>query len=175
MSNKGFSKSLSNQWDGFGKRLSIEIMRDILSAVLIEENKKETAGDFSAGFWDQKFRLFNGEVVYLEPEVKDKKWWGIGWSPDRPFKYDMMDIPFRKDKNMADYFIVISSRGDYAWIVYRKNVDEYLKRTGGIPKRKITKFEPNGGDYFSTPVTMGVFLKKINGKWYKWQPDKKVA
>jgi hypothetical protein len=169
MSNKRFSRSLSEQYDPLGKRLAAEIMGDIFSATLDAENTKETSGDFSEGFWDHRYRLSDGQSLLVEPEMKDKKWWGTGWDESRPFKYDTMDIPFRKKKNKADIFMVISTCERYAWIVWRAVVDQHLKETGGKPKNKVTIYEPDGGDYYSTPVAKGIFVHKQDGKWRRWK------
>jgi len=168
MSNKRFSRSLSEKHDPTGKRLAAEIMQDMFNATLVAENTKETSGDFSDGFWDHRYVLPNDLSLLVEPEMKDKKWWG-DWEKPYPFKYDDMDIPFRKKKNKADLFMVISTCEKYAWIVWRGVVDKHLKETGGRPKNKVTIYEPDGGDYYSTPVNKGVFLQKIDGKWHRWE------
>ena len=106
MKNKSYSHSLKVKHDAVGKALASEIMRDILGATLITDNIKEDAGDFSDGFWDQKYKLpikdkQQSKEIKVEPEMKDEKWWGNQWSTTRPFRYEEMDIPYRKSKNQA--------------------------------------------------------------------------
>lgn len=168
MSNKRFSPEMKKKFDPQGKRLATEILRDLVGAMLITDNLKEDSGDFSAGFWDQKYRLKDGTELVVEPEMKDKKWWGLGWN-DYPFKYDTMDIPFRKKKNKADLFMVISTCEKYAWLVDRDVIMKHLEVTGGKPKVKSTIYEPEGGEYYSTPVTKGIFAHRVNGRWCKWR------
>ena len=168
MGNKRFDPALKKKFDGPWKRLAAEILRDLVGATLITDNLKEDSGDFSAGFWDQKYCLKNGATLIVEPEMKDQKWWGLGWDDARPFKYDTMDIPFRKKKNKADLFMVISTCETYVWLVDRDVIVKHLEETGGKPKVKYTIYEPEGGEYYSTPVNKGIFAHKVNGRWYKW-------
>jgi hypothetical protein len=138
MKNKRFSLSLKQKHDAVGKTLAAEIMRDIVGAKLITDNLKEDAGDFTDGFWDQKYRLRSGKELKVEPEMKDEKWWGNQWSSSRPFRYEEMDIPFRKAKNQAHLHIVISTCKNFAFLVTRDAMNETLEQAGGIPKKQFT-------------------------------------
>lgn len=170
MRNKSFSPTLKDKYDSIGKKLAAEIMKDFVFAELITDNLKEDAGDFSDGFWDQKYLLRNGKTIKVEPEMKDEKWWGNQFSDLRPFRYEEMDIPYRKAKNQAELHIVISTCEQFAFLVTRKAMNRYLEKSGGTPKIKRTKYEPQGAAYFSTPVSEGCFVQKsIDGKWKKWK------
>lgn len=170
MKNKAFSPSLKQKYDAKGKSLAVEIMRDILKAQLITDNIKEDSGDFSDGFWDQKYALPSGTEIKVEPEMKDEKWWGNQFSTERPFRYGEMDIPYRKAKNQASLHIVISTCENFAFLVTRVAMDRCLKNSGGSPKIKRTKYELQGAAYFSTPVTEGRFVQRgSDGRWHKWQ------
>lgn len=170
MQNKRFCPELKKKHDAVGKQLAQEIMRDILGAELITENTKEDQGDFTDGFWDQKYQLPNGKEIKVEPEMKDSKWWGDHFDNNRPFRYDSMDIPFRKAKNQAHLHIVISTCSKYAFLLSRDEMNAALEESGGSPKIKRTIYEPNGGAYFSTPVGRGRFVEKNSkGNWCKWK------
>ena len=175
MKNKSYSHSLKLKHDAVGKALASEIMRDILGATLITDNIKEDAGDFSDGFWDQKYKLpikdkQQSKEIKVEPEMKDEKWWGNQWSTTRPFRYEEMDIPYRKAKNQAHLHIVISTCKNFAFMLSRDEMNSALKESGGIPKIKKTIYEPNGAPYFSTPVNRGRFVQKSSdGRWHKWK------
>ena len=174
MGNKRYSPALKDKYDGVGKRLAKEILRDLVGATLITDNHKEDSGDFTAGFWDQKYQLPKGGMLVVEPEMKDSKWWGLEFASAKfpwPFKYDTMDIPFRKAKNKADLFIVISTCEQFAWLVDRDVIEKHLQESGGKPKIKVTIYEPSGGSYYSTPVGKGIFTQRVNGKWCKWSND----
>lgn len=173
--NKRFNQSLKDQHDGNGKRLAAEIMRDLANATLLTDNKKEDAGDFSAGFWDQAYTLPSGKLVLVEPEMKDKKWWGPHFHADRPFRYDDVDIPYRKVKNSAHLHMVISTCNNYAFLVTRKAMDAHLAESGGSPKFKKTMYESDPAPYFSTPVDKGFFVHKENGHWKRWIPKVQLA
>jgi len=168
--NKAYSPALGKKHDANGKRLAVEIMRDLAGATLIEENTSEQAGDFSKGFWDQRYKLVNGTEVIVEPEMKDAKWWGEHFHAQRPFQYADVDIPYRKHKNKASIHLVISTDERYAFIVTRRAMDEHLAITGGQPKVKVTRWEPEGASYFSTPVDKGFFVKRgEDGRWRRWK------
>lgn len=170
MKNKRFSPSLKQKYDLLGKKLAAEIMQDIVKAKLITDNLKEDSGDFTDGFWDQKYRLPSGKELKVEPEMKDEKWWGNQWSSSRPFRYEDMDIPFRKAKNQAHLHIVISTCENFAFLLTRDAMNEALEESGGMPKIKKTIYEPNGAAYFSTPVNKGYFVyRKKDGRWAKWK------
>ena len=174
MKNKRFSPSLKAKHDVIGKTLAQEIMRDLVGAELITDNLKEDAGDFTDGFWDQKYRLPSGKEIKVEPEMKDEKWWGNQWSTFRPFRYEEMDIPYRKAKNQSHLHIVISTCQNFAFLVTRDAMNEALEKSGGVPKIKRTIYEPNGAPYFSTPVEYGYFVyKDCQGSWHKWQKNLK--
>lgn len=170
MRNKAFSPSLKKKHDAIGKSLAAEILRDTARAVHVTDNHKEDNADFSDGFWDQLYRLPNGNNIKVEPEMKDEKWWGNQFSKERPFKYDSMDIPYRKAKNEAHLHIVISTCGTFAFTVTRKAMDEALVKSGGVPKVKRTIYEHEGAPYFSTPVESGRFFQKgADGRWRAWK------
>lgn len=170
MKNKRFSPSLKEKHDVVGKTLAKEIMKDLVGAELITDNIKEDSGDFTDGFWDQKYRLPNGKEIKVEPEMKDEKWWGNQWSTTRPFRYDAMDIPYRKAKNQSHLHIVISTCKNFAFLVTRDAMNDALVKSGGSPKIKRTIYEPQGAAYFSTPVEHGYFVEKgPDGRWHKWQ------
>lgn len=168
MGNKRFDRSLSDRYDSIGKKLAIEIMSDLTGGKIVTENTKETSGNFTDGFWDQMYELPNGTRLLVEPEMKDAKWWGLTWDASRPFRYNTMDIPFRKKKNKADIFMVISTCECFAWVVHRKVIDNHFQETGGKPKVKRTIYEPEGAEYYSTPVEKGIFVCKKDGKWRKF-------
>jgi hypothetical protein len=172
MKNKRFSPSLKEKHDKVGKSLAVDIMRDVIGAQLITDNLKEDAGDFTDGFWDQKYRLPNGKEIKVEPEMKDEKWWGDQWSACRPFRYEEMDIPYRKAKNQAHLHIVISTCQKFAFLVSRDAMDKTLEESGGSPKIKRTIYEPQGAAYFSTPVNRGKFVqKREDGHWHFWKKN----
>lgn len=165
MRNKSFSYSLKAKHDGVGKSIATEIMRDLVGGVLVRENIKEDSGDFTDGFWDQQYQLRSGKRIKVEPEMKDSKWWGKNFSETVPFKYDSMDIPFRKQKNQAHLHMVISTCQQFAFLVTRDAMNKALEESGGSPKIKKTIYEPEGAPYFSTPVEHGTFVEKVDGRW----------
>lgn len=170
MRNKAFSLSLKEKHDVVGKTLASEIMRDLCNATLVTDNLKEDSGDFSEGFWDQKYSLPDGKEVKVEPEMKDQKWWGCEWSAERPFRYEDMDIPYRKVKNKAAIHMVISTCQRLAFVVTRQAMDKALEESGGSPKIKRTIYEPSGAPYFSTPVDRGFFVEKgEDNRWRRWK------
>lgn len=135
----------------------------------MRDNEKEDRGDFSDGFWDQIYELRSGKQIKVEPEMKEKKWWGTHFANDRPFKYEDIDIPYRKAKNQANLHIVISTCERFAFMVTRNAMDKALVQRGGKPKKKETIYEPNGADYFSTPVSDGIFVYRgEDQRWHKW-------
>jgi hypothetical protein len=102
--------------------------------------------------------------------MKDEKWWGNQWSTTRPFRYEEMDIPYRKAKNQAHLHIVISTCKNFAFMLSRDEMNAALEESGGVPKIKRTIYEPNGAAYFSTPVSRGRFVQKSSdGHWHKWK------
>jgi hypothetical protein len=166
MRNKAYSESNKRKYDNNGKRITEEILRDTANASLVGDNVKEDSGDFSDGFWDQKYKLKSGEEFKTESEMKDKKWWGKYYGKNVPFKYDTMDIPFRKAKNQAEVHFVISTCQQYAFSITRKSMDQAFNELGGKPKIKSTKNVPSGEPFFSTPVDRGrFFYKDGKGKW----------
>lgn len=163
--NKRFSRQLCDKYDGKGKQIAEQIMKDVAGAKLSATNTAEEQGDFSQGFWDQKYLMGSGDSLLVESEMKNSKWWGKHHGELQPFKYGTMDIPFRKVKNKADVHIVISTCENYAFIVARKAMDKAIEE-GGAPKMKTTKYEPEGAYYFSTPVSKGRFVsRQEDGKW----------
>lgn len=168
--NKRFDNNLKQKHDPVGKKLAAEIMRDLTGAKLVTENHKEDRGDFTDGFWDQLYELPSGKQVMVEPEMKDKKWWGESVDIYKPFKYDDVDIPYRKAKNSAHIHLVISTCERYAFVVTKEAMEKHLAETGGTPKFKKTIYEPSGASYYSTPVEKGFFVKKCkDGHWHRWK------
>lgn len=163
--NKKFSKALCDKYDPMGKAHTIKIMEDVKGAKLIAENEGEEKQDFSEGYWDQQYELPDGTQVYVESEMKDAKWWGEHWgSEEVPFRWDTMDIPFRKVKNKSELHVLISMCGEYGFIVTRQKMNEAVEHNGG-PKFKTTKYEPDGGFYFNPPIEDGEFIHLRDGKW----------
>ena len=171
MANKRDDPLLKKEYDEEGKRITSEIMKDVAKAELVTDNLHEDAGNFSQGCWDQQYKMPNNKLILVESEMKNKKWWGENHIPSlgRPFMYDTIDIPFRKQKNKAELFLVISTCGEWAFLLTRKNMIEHFEANGSVPKCKKTIWEPSGGHYFSTPVEKGFFVRKVNGKWKRWQ------
>ena len=172
--NKKFSQDLSDRYDAKGKRIAESIMADLFQGILIKENHSEKNGDFSDGFWDQMYRLNNGKCICVEPEVKDSKWYGEQFVEltGYPFQFCTMDIPYRKVKCKADLHMVISSDEKYSFVVTRKVMDEWVEENNG-PKKKVTKYEPQGGYYYSIPLERGLFLVYEKKKWRVWKKGKK--
>lgn len=169
MANKPYSAKLKERHDPVAKRISSQILKDVLKAELIRDNVSEDKGEFLEGFWDQEYLLKNGKKLKVEAEMKDGKWWGEGWSNERPFKYDSIDIPFRKSKNLSELHIVISTCGCYAFLLLRKDMDRSLDLSGGVPKIKNTKYKKNES-YFTTPVSYGKFVyKNQDDCWKFWK------
>lgn len=160
-------------------------MRDLFGATLLRNNEAEDKGQFTDGFWDQEYQRpasspsDSPKPVFVESEMKDGKWWGRGYAirwengvpvangPGVPFKYDTVDIPYRKVKNKAKiYFLFDMDEAEgLGCFVTRKAMDEMIEKNGG-PKRKIAKGEDDGGEYFSIPVEKVQFIERgPNGKW----------
>jgi hypothetical protein len=172
MRNKTYDPTLKDKYDKIGKILSVQIMRDVIIAELITNNLKEDSGDFTGGIWDQKYRLRSGKEIKAEAEMKNKKWWNndLFWSKYPLFDYETMDIPYRKDKNEAQLHIVVSTCRNFAFLVSRYAMDKAITETGGKPKMKKTIYEPDGGPYFSTPVSRGKFVYRCkDGLWHWWK------
>ena len=165
MFNKRYCPELGDKHDPQGKAMAIEIMRDMLGAEIVCENTSEADKTFKLGFWDQQFQLPNGDKWLIEPEIKDCKWFGEHWArkTGHPFRYDTMDIPFRKYKNQARLHMVISSDEDFAFLVWRKTIDNHA-----IVITKPTKYERQGEYFFRTSLDRGTFLQKTEGHWHKW-------
>lgn len=170
MYNKRYDAALKNQYDPQGKRVANEIMSNVMGAELIRENIKEDQGDFSEGFWDQSYRTKNNEEIKVEPEIKNSKWFGSHFSKKTgfPFQYDSVDIPYRKEKCIADIHMVISSCENFAFVVSREAMDRQINQNGGNPKFKKTKYEPEGAYYFSVPLDKGIFVTKKDKRWKRW-------
>lgn len=164
MDNKPFDEELKAKYDKLGKQYAIEIAKDIFGAKVVRENIKEDHADFSDGFWDLEFEKA-GKKFKVEPEIKVGHWdEQYAEFLNRPFEYRTMDIPFRKNKNIADYHMVIDDNGKYGFVVARSE----MNKCKVITKRTI--YEPNGGPYFSIPVSLGFFVEKVNGLWQRWEP-----
>ena len=71
-----------------------------------------------------------------------------------------MHIPFRKKKNLSDYFFVISMAHDFAFCVRRKMAHM-------APVITINTCLQKNDGFFDIPVTWGFFLEKKGGKWVK--------
>jgi hypothetical protein len=172
MRNKTYDQTLKKKYDKIGKILSIPIMRDVLRSEHITDNLKEDSGDFTDGYWDQKYRFPSGKEIKTESETKDKKWWNndLFWLEYPLFDYETMDIPYRKNKNDAQLHIVISTCRNFAFLVSRYAMDKAIAENGGKPKIKETIHEPDGAPYFSTPVCYGKFVYRCkNGPWRWWK------
>jgi len=160
--NKQFSKTLCDKFDPHGKRVAIEIMRDVFEAELVTENTTEGKG-YELGVWDQLFILPSGEEWKVEPEIKvnEKGYYADHWIEKNgyPFRWDTVDIPYRKAKCDAHVHLVISDDETYAFMVERAVMNQAIEDAGG-PKWKITKYEPQGGYYFAVDPTEGIWLKK---------------
>jgi hypothetical protein len=165
MTNKRYNDELKKKYDTVGKSCCQKILRDLTDAELLAENHMEDMGKFSEGFWDQMYRLPCGKKIIVESEIKDCKWWGYMWNHPWPFMYDTVDVPFRKNKNLASLFVVISSNLDFAFIMTKQSMTDSLKFSGGRAKWKRTIYEPNGAYYFSVSVESGYFVKKVKDKW----------
>lgn len=168
MKNKAYNPNLKRKYDQVGKNFAKEIMNDCFRAEHIRDNEAEDSGDFSEGFWDQIYRLSDKREIAIEPEIKDKKWFGEHFIKDGwrwPFKYPTIDIPYRKNKNKATLHMVISSCGNHAVLVTRKAMNESVEQNG--PKVKKTIWEPNGAPYYSVPLGKSrfVFKDKTTGRW----------
>lgn len=169
--NKAFDPSLKNKHDGVAKTLTEQIMKDLFGAKKVTDNVKEDEGKFTDGFWDQKYTMPSGTDVLVEAEMKDEKWWGASFGPDKPFKYSDMDIPFRKSKNKSNVFAVLSTCRTYGWMVTRKAMKEHFESSGSQPKIKKTIYEPSGAPYYSTPVEKGKFICFKDGRWRMWKKE----
>lgn len=182
MANKSYDPSLKNKWDKVSKTLTEEVMRDLFAARLIKENEAEDLGLFTDGFWDQCYirtKKINDQdepkPIFVESEMKNSKEWGRGYAKTGgpPFKWDSIDIPFRKAKNKAKIFFLFSMDVEEGLgaIVTRKSMNEAIQRNNGKPKNKIARYEDEGGDYFSVPVSEVKFVEKSpNGKWRTFRP-----
>lgn len=171
MRNKAYDPKLKKKYDPVGKTLTEEILRDLVGAKKITDNLKEDRGNFKDGFWDQRYELPTGQQILVESEMKNRKWWGEHHHPDRPFEYEDIDIPFRKEKNKSHLHIVISTCKKFAFLLTRKAMNDHLESNNGEPKIKRTIYEPGGAPYFSTPVDRGIFVVN-NGKWKRWKKPK---
>lgn len=166
MRNKKYNASLKEQYDQTGKNVTKQIMWDCLRSEHVCDNELEDSGDFSDGFWDQIYRLPGDKLIAIESEVKDQKWFGkefIRKNWKYPFKYDSVDIPYRKKKNKATLFFVISSCENYAILVSKKSMEDSAKDG---PKIKRTKWEPKGAPYYSVGLDNTKFVVKKNEKWW---------
>lgn len=164
--NKAFSQKLHDENDSIAKKITEEIMRDYYSALLVRDNNLEGT-TFKDGCWDQMYRK-NSVVKIVESEMKHEKFWDLDskkhTSCSYPFLYNTMDIPARKKKNKANYFLVISTGKNLAFGVMRKTLNDY-----GKDKNKKTIYEKEGGDYISIDVKYGTFFEKVDGKWFKYK------
>ena len=165
MQNKRYDPKLKDEYDGRGKNLSIEIMRDVVKAELPQINKEEDLGTFKDGFWDLRFIKKNGKEIIVESEMKNEKWWGFDYG-SFPFKYETMDIPFRKDKNKAELHIVISTCENLAFMLLRKHMDQEFKKKG-VPIFKPTIYAKNE-PFFRTPVSRGKFVHRDKDNIWKF-------
>lgn len=170
MNNKRFDQNLKEKYDPIGKKLSIEIMCDVLNAKFITKNEEEDNGTFGDGFWDLKFLLKNKNIITVEAEMKDEKWWGTSYGFP-PFKYKDIDIPFRKIKNKAELHIVISTCQNFAFMVLRKHMDQEFASRGKPHIKPVrvpgsTKYgrEP----FFRTSVKKGKFVHRYQDNIWRF-------
>lgn len=170
MGNKAYNPRLKNKWDKVSKMLTEEVMCDLIGAAKVTDNEHEDRGDFSQGFWDQQYELpGTGTRIYVESEMKDEKWWGPGYglTGDGPFKYDTVDIPYRKAKNKAKLYMLFSTDGKYGFVVTRKVMDAVIAENGVKKKDTIYK---SGEDFYSIPTSQGFFVEKSpDGRWRRWK------
>lgn len=168
MRNKAYDDKLKKKHDPVGKEITRQIMADVFGAQHVRDNLAEDAGNFSEGFWDQVYQLPDGRKFAVEPEIKDKKWFGEEFKAKKdwkwPFKYPTVDIPFRKAKNKAALFFVISSCQKYAIMVTRKAMDDSVKDGPKIKNTIYMKNEP----FYSVSLGNTVFLSR-NFKTKKWK------
>jgi len=172
MKNKAYNPNWKKKFDGVGKTISEEIMRDCFGAEHICDNAKEDRGDFSDGFWDQAYS-WNGQTLIVEPEIKvgvNGSYFGDHWKSRNewrwPFKWPTVDIPYRKVKNKSNLHLVIGDCKKFAALVTRKSMDDCIEQNGGNPYIKVTKQEPEGAPYYCVPLGRCRFVKKLStGKW----------
>lgn len=161
--NKTFDKNLKNNNDPIAKILTREIIKDWVGGVFIRDNVCEDEGTFEEGIWDQEFYIpiiTKSKKIKTESEMKNSDFWNKK-NFSFPFKYETMNIPYRKIKNDADLFFVISTCGTLAWVVSGK------KLINSEVIRKSTKYLVNES-FFSIPITKGKFFEKRKGKWEKY-------
>lgn len=172
MSYKQFDKKLHEIWDPFAKKNARKIIKDISKGCVKfkKENIDESFNKFDKGTWDQKY-FYNGKEIFVEAEAKGcngKDWFGIFADKDYPFFWKDMHFSIRKNKNIAQFFIVVSAQGNFAFLVQKKHINRTIRKDTNISKDE---------SFLSACVSSGRFLFKTGPdsegrEWHIWV-DKK--
>lgn len=137
---------------------------DELTKVTFNEN--EAKGNFSSGKFDGSFWLGDKEFK-IECEARPKPGGADPFEPnafwrDDPFAYETVNVPYRKHNNVADFYMLVSTRHDLIWWCPMANV---------LSSHVAPTIPVNSGlleDFFKVELSAGQFYTKNNGKWVKW-------
>lgn len=162
MKTKVFSQDLLDKHDDIAKTELKSVLMSVVGKDRIahfEDNEGELNKTFEDGFWDLKVVLKDGKSYKFEVEEKDASLWG--WRRKKyPFAFSTMHLPYRKKKNDADYFVVMSMAHDFAFCVKRK-------KAHGAPVVTVDTCLQKDDGFFDIPVNQGFFLEKKDGIWHK--------
>lgn len=166
---KRFDKELYKEWDAKSKDVTKEMLLQI-GFEDVKENDGESSGDFSNGFWDLEAGL-NGERFRFESEVKIDDRWKTRWksvlNKQLPFPFHSLHIAARKNKNDADFFIVIHQDLDLLiWVKSKDVKSSTIVRKKWFDKNRRTY---QLGDFFEIILPspgMRVY-QKVEEKWEK--------
>ncbi len=174
--NKPFEAKLLKRYDPPARIYARSVMTKYFGATFIRENESEDSG--VEGYWDQLYRLLDGKEMAVEAEIKDpsgkKGWWGqrhveLDINHPFPFQFGSVDIPYRKLKNKAGLYLVISGCYKHVIVVKKTTMLEY----GAINKNCEAEMQADGSKakrtepYFRVPLSKTIFLSKdmTTGKW----------
>jgi len=94
-----FSRTLYDQNDAFGKKVSSNFLYEVFGYELIDDDREHYASH------DYAMKTLLGKVVLVECEVRPN------WNTYN-FPYSKMNVPCRKSTSNADIFVVVNGAGN---------------------------------------------------------------
>jgi hypothetical protein len=163
-----FSKKRYDLYDNNAKTIAMEWLEQF-NFKNITENIQESKKNFSE-IWDVKGDHEKYGEFRIEAEIKND--WGIKWL-EMPFKYDTMDIPYRKrDKTKvhATHHMIIGGDLNRLFIVKREKV-----LSAKVENKKVRNRNWAEEPFYrlSLPCEFSFFyFKNENNKWIPYKEKK---